>query len=593
MSQVPEPIFAPTVVAIPPTNAHRDFMLLPDGELRHYGQEPILHADHTVSVRINMIRSFDNGRNWQFEYVDTPSPGGTVRSPWSGDYLTVFGFATLEDARHVLDHDSSYSARSLCDRPGLWLFRSRKGPDGPFTARFLGDEALHIQRQPLALRNRRRWILPFEIRKENVVDGGILYSDDDGEHWTRVWIKRPPVHEIAWPHKGYRWRHPGLEPVVAEYDDGRLHMLLRTSTDYHWECFSTDGGESWTDPAPSRFYSVATMPNLLALSGGRMLAIWNNTTPLPERDHDLQPELDETGRDGTWEDVFTNRDALHAAISDDGGRTWRGFRELALNACRNDIDFRSSGGTWDSLDKSIHQNQAFELADGNVIVAFGQHSRCRRIVIFNPRWLDETGREDDFTAGLDNWSIHQYLKSITGGFRGIAGHCSYNRRPGVALVPHPDGIPREVLQIARHPDPRLLHEKEGAVWNFPAARRGRLKLKLRLNPGSAGVRISLCDRWFNPVDPVIDSFAVFTLELDSAGRLARCPIFEPGVWGELILEYDQEAGICHFTVGEKTGSVPLNLDTVNGVSYLHLQSLADGSDPDGVFLESVSMTKLQ
>jgi hypothetical protein len=77
---------------------------------------------------------------------------------------------------------------------------------------------------------------------------------------------------------------------------------------------------------------------------------------LPELNHDAQPGLNQSEREGRSEDFFTNRDVIHAAISADDGRTWRGFRELYLNDRRNDADFRTTGGNAESLDKSIHQS---------------------------------------------------------------------------------------------------------------------------------------------------------------------------------------------------------------------------------------------
>ena len=205
-------------------------------------------------------------------------------------------------------------------------------------------------------------IYRFHFARDNKVGTrGPAFSLDDGRTWRRKVLPAPPCHTLAYPHKGLRWRYCGCEPVVAEYADGHLEMLLRTSTDFHYHCYSYDGGESWSEMTPSPFYSVATMPNLLSLSDGRMLAVWNNTTPLPELDHELQPELPAYERDGSWEDVFTNRDALHAAISEDQGKSWIGFRELVLNERRNDADFRTSGGNYDSLEKSVQQNHVFEL----------------------------------------------------------------------------------------------------------------------------------------------------------------------------------------------------------------------------------------
>ena len=98
------------------------------------------------------------------------------------------------------------------------------------------------------------------------------------------------------------------------------------------------------------------MPTLYRLSDGRALLLWCNTTPLPETDRTEEP-VPESAKNGRWEDVFTNRDACHAAISEDDGRTWIGFREMRLNPLRNAGDFGSQA----SHDFSVHQPQALEL----------------------------------------------------------------------------------------------------------------------------------------------------------------------------------------------------------------------------------------
>ena len=96
------------------------------------------------------------------------------------------------------------------------------------------------------------------------------------------------------------------------------------------------------------------------------------------------------------EDVFTNRDANHAALSLDDGKTWRGFREVLLNPIRNDSDFRTSGGKGEAVDKSVHQFQALEMPYGKILLSCGQHKYARRLILLDPKWLLETSREEDF-----------------------------------------------------------------------------------------------------------------------------------------------------------------------------------------------------
>ena len=78
--------------------------------------------------------------------------------------------------------------------------------------------------------------------------------------------------------------------AILELKSGRLWMLARTSRDNHHECFSEDGGESWSAWQPSRFYGTLTMPTLFRLGDGRILLFWCNTTPLPEADRTKEPD---------------------------------------------------------------------------------------------------------------------------------------------------------------------------------------------------------------------------------------------------------------------------------------------------------------
>ncbi|EIP98990.1 BNR/Asp-box repeat protein [Opitutaceae bacterium TAV1] len=586
-------VFAPQIVGIPPTNAIRELMLLPDGEIRHYGFRGSFARG---TVRNIYLSSPDHGFSWVENDSPLLSPGATVRSPWSGDWLTLFchegGPVTLEEF---------HSIRANCPAPGLYLHRSAQGPDGPFATTRVGDllPRMLTPRQPLPLRSRKRWLFPVHAATAAGGNGrqhAIVYlSDDDGATWRYVCLPVISGPGLVWPHEGLRWENCGAEPTIAELSDGRLHMLIRTAHDRYWESFSDDAGDTWTPPAPSRFYGTITTPLLFRLSNGRLLCFFNNTTPLPEPDHALQPGLGQDVIDGIWEDVFTNRDAIHAALSDDDGKTWRGFRELHLNDRRNDIDFRSRGGNDGSRDKSVHQSQAIELPYGKVLLAFGQHPESARLLLFDPDWLLETDRRDDFTLGLVDWSIHSYLKSRAGSVHGYAGHCSANRRPGPALIPHPGGEPSEVLQIARHPDPRLIEEKQGAVWNFPAAHAGRLVIHLRQPPGSAGTQIALVDRWFNPTDPVVARFSQFVLNLDSAGRINKCPSLTSGRWHRLTIEWNfrqTPPAVFRIDDGEKH---PLSqiAPTLDGISYLHLQSAASTTDPHGILIRSVEKTALR
>ncbi|MEI8244505.1 MAG: sialidase family protein [Lentisphaerota bacterium] len=581
-------IFEPKIIGVPAADASGFFMKLLDGELRNYGT---VSCEDGVERGI-FLRSRDFGLSWQeYPILEKFAWGSSfVQSPWSGDWLTTMWVRSGTPACNELPaQDGVYIGRSA-DINGSFTFSKLCEP----------GECIPPWRM-LALRTRKRWILPGYASLTKMwrpLAPVVFCSDDDGHTWQRSVLEKVGNHNTLWPHEGTRWQHQGIEPTVVELSDGRLWMLIRTSHDNHYESFSEDSGETWSVPQPSRFYGTCTMSTLFRMSDGRIMLFWNNTTPLPEVDHELQPWLPESGRTGEGEDVFTNRDAFHAAISEDDGKTWIGFRELLLNERRNDHDYRSSGGL-EHGDKSVHQSTAIELPEGKILVAVGQHSRCRRFLIFDPKWLYETTRRDNFRCGLGGWSTFQYVKSVAGPARGdlSGGHCAYNRRPGAGLVPdpdgrsrEPDGQPSEVLQIARHPDIRLLHEKEGAVWNFPAGKSGELRMRVRLPRGSQGAQICLVDRWFNPGDPVVKHFAQYAVDIRIIGRAGRDCIAGEEVWRDIRISWSDSNRLdANLGVDNNVATLTLKLirPSINGISYVHIQSLADTTDSAGILLGEI------
>ena len=305
---------------------------------------------------------------------------------------------------------------------------------------------------------------------------------------------------------------------------------------------------------------------------------------LPTRDLSEYPEISNVERTGLVETVFTNRDALHAAISEDDGKTWRGFREVILNPIRNAADFRELGN--DSVqehDKSVHQTQALELHGGKVLLALGQNVASRRIVVFDPKWLYETKRTEDFRTGLGNVSTHLYVKSLSGGWRGWAGHCAWNRVPGALLVRDPDtdrGTKREVLQLCRIRDPRLVCDRQGVVWNYPAARKGRVAVSCRID--GEGFLLTLADHWMNPSDEVGPRRSPLAVEVTPKDVSA-------GSWHEVVAAWDADAGTATVSCdGREFARRTFSVAAPAGVSYLHLQSLAEGEDAKGAYFRQFS-----
>jgi hypothetical protein len=459
--------------------------------------------------------------------------------------------------------------------------------EGPYKKNQIHPDAHNMIRQPVFLKSTRRILVSCgRSFWENGTEGMqacVFYSDDEGYQWKRSLVPIGPCFKPEWPHEKPRWQNYAIEPTLTEMQDGKIWMLLRTSMDRLYESWSDDHGSSWSDPVPSRFYATLTMPTFFRLKDGRLLLFFCSTTPLPEVDRSKDTSIRDEQKSGLWEDVFTNRDVIHAAISDDDGKTWTGFRELYLNPLRNEIDFATRGGKEVSLDKSVHQSQAVELPQCKVLLAFGQHPLVRSMVIFDPDWLYETHRKDDFSAGLDHWSTHKY-------YQGIKGHCAYNRDPGASLIDHPAGRDKNVLQIRHVKNPELVCDADGAIWNFPAALKGTFTTRIYLKPGGKGGRISLLDRWFNPTDTLVYRYAMFNLKFDGTGNTAIGPLLKAGVWNEITFEWENVLqGSCRLKInGDSWPEVlPIHLPSMNGINYVHFQSVTDTEDHEGYLIESV------
>ena len=63
----------------------------------------------------------------------------------------------------------------------------------------------------------------------------------------------------------------------------------------------------------------------------------------------------------------------------------------------------------------------------------------------------------------------------------------------------------------------------------------------------------------------------------------------PGKECEIEISFDQNAGSLRFRCGELAGESPLRQPVDGAMSYLHLQSLSEGSDPFGVLIAAVEM----
>ncbi|MCO5239416.1 MAG: glycoside hydrolase [Chitinophagaceae bacterium] len=545
------------VLAIPPADAGRGLIKLKTGEIRHYGGEVY---GQEVS-RVNYIYSIDNGIHWKEGFLHPGEISADFQSPKTGAFYRLFSvrnkglfFAKTEGGIN------GKTIFSTIDSLGTWLWPRR---------------AIYIP-------GKNRILFPCNTDQSGSI---VYYTDDEGLSWKRTdWITVSDGR-IEGDNKSLRWQQLGVEPSLVQLKDGRIWMILRTSHDQFYESFSEDFGETWSSPTPSRFYGTNTMPNIFRMSDGRLLFFWCNSTPLPEfpKPSYMKYFLGDGIIEGKREDVFTNRDVIHVAISDDDGNTWKGFRELYLTTQRNSSNYGLLG---EGNDKSVHQSQCIELGEGKILLSCGQNSAFRVLVAFDVAWLYEKERKNDFSSGIDDLCVFQYIS-------GKVGHCSLNRKAGANIIPDPEDNNNKVLKICNPMESSLVIENQGATWNFPSGKKGEVSLDLYLTDEFKGANISLIDRWFNPVDTTAYKNAMFVLDIGADAYLAKKIKLDRNKWYRITVSWDyldksEKLSDCSVVInGQKQKiKLPLINNTLNGISYLHLQSRAKEKDSGGFYVDN-------
>lgn len=377
-----------------------------------------------------------------------------------------------------------------------------------------------------------------------------VYSDDGGETWEKSDAQLTAPRYTDFNGSGYG----ACEPVIIELKDGRIYMLARTETGRLYESYSNDG-VNWDPLTPSRFLGTDAPANFLRLDDGRML-LFMNACEKPTRHNG----------DG----VYGGRDVLHAAISDDEGKTWHGFREVYRDPTRNESPPKDG-------DRGTAYPMPYRAPDGQVLVMTGQ-GRAGATVMFDPDWLLATHAEDDFSEGLDRWSVFKHF--------GPAERWWRDRTQGAVLVPHPDDESKHVLHV-RRPDEK---SGDGAVFNFPMGQSGALTMRVQLRSGFSGASIALMDRFFNPTDERAEVEAPFCLWIKDDGHISMRNALDMDRWYTLRFEWNLATRTCVVYVDdEATVYLKQAYREPMGVNYVRIRSTAEQIDNAGLLIESVSV----
>ena len=373
----------------------------------------------------------------------------------------------------------------------------------------------------------------------------IQFSADGGSTWQ---LSKSKLIAPCYP--GFNGSNEGAcEPSIEELTDGRIWMLMRTTAGFLYESYSRDQGTTWSRARASRFNTSTGPPNIMRHQNGWLVVCWNNC--------EMPPRADGQG-------VYGGRDALHIAVSDDDGKTWRGFREIYL-------DHRRNGNPAKSGDRGTAYPLGAYTSDGNIVVIAGQGAGGRNPILIDPEWIVATNATTDFSAGLTQWSTYTH--------HGPAKRWWRARADGASLVRHPNQSDRRCLHVRKQEN----LPADGATWNFPNGWKGKMTIRLRINQGTAGGMISLNDRMFDPVNDHGEQFAVFRLHLDQLG-------IKPGKWAEVTLDWDLDRDLCRASVnGIEVAQLTTLHPTLNGLSYLRFRSTAENKDAAGFMVEKVSV----
>jgi hypothetical protein len=359
-------------------------------------------------------------------------------------------------------------------------------------------------------------------------ESSVVYSDDGGDSWKQSAIQL----KVPSPYIGADGM---IEPITMELKDGRVWLLVRTQLGRLFESFSQDGSV-WTKPTPTSILSSDSPPSLTRLKDGRVVLLWNNSQRFAY--------------------AQGGRHVLHAAISNDDGRTWRGYREVAHNPYLNDPPPPSG-------DHGVAYTLPVLTNDGEIITPLSVGGTGGMWLLrFNPEWLEQTSQKMDFSAGAEGWH-------------------SFGTR-GVEVVSNPDKPGAKALQI-RKPEADW---PSAAIWNFPNGKSGRLKMRVKLNPGSGGARIGLTDHFSVPFDPEERYYNLFNLNIPSDGKLQHGEI-TPGEWHAIEFDWNCAKLECKVSVDSRPAeTIPMQRRTA-GVNYLRITSTADTTDTAGMLIESV------
>jgi len=203
----------------------------------------------------------------------------------------------------------------ICDdpdaKPPVFGAEFRVGYEIPFAFRINKVTALSsgewIMPVTLALNPVHGWCTGYNDKQEPTLHG-VGVSTDEG----RTWKLHGAVKSAPW----------ALENMITELKDGRLWMLIRTSSGVLWQSHSTDKGRTWSQGSPSTIRSPGSRFFIRRLTSGNLLLV--NHHKFKGRSHLTAQRSTDDG--ATWNDglLLDERSGVSYpdGVQDEDGLIW-------------------------------------------------------------------------------------------------------------------------------------------------------------------------------------------------------------------------------------------------------------------------------
>ncbi len=494
-------VFAPVIVKKAPTNEASIITI--------DGKHKIFFINRPGPADQMMSETSVDGLSWEAPKVEFKLPG----TSYYANQVLVDEKGTIHCVYHLWSKgDKGYRGRQL----DLWYTRKKKGDAEWEKSRMIFVGYVGSHRNFMQLKSGRLVMsfakaIPgkdFKPKDTKEVDFGFhetvsLYSDDNGESWKESNGIKIQID----PNKATRYG--AIEPTAIQLNNGKLWMLIRTNNGMLYDSFSADNGTTWSNPSPSSFISSDSPAHFLKLRDGRLVVIFN----MSQR-WDIPNSY-----------AFGGREVLHAAISSDDGKTWKGFREvLRTHSTRKKGVRGDSGSAYPS---------AIENKDGKIVMVSGQ-GEDGAVVVFDPNWLTSYDSKIDAKTS-ENWTLFGY-----------EGTVKKNLKPnGVEFKADTAGLAFE------------------AVWNFAATTKGELSMQIQsLNKGNE-FRMALTDHFSISSDTAAYKQAMFSFDLGKQNK--------NGAIIPVTIKWDLKLGVAKVYIANKEKyNLKINKKSAFGINYLRL-----------------------